>query len=114
MSEKKTFKNPQVAHIYMPYDGDEMFERTTDDAYIMAEDGGGHGFDRREWDVEVTLTKKVKPIQINSVVEDLIGNTGRVVAVQADKAWVHYYLSDGGQAVDFDCVEWLSELANVS
>ena len=59
MTEKKKLKNPQVAHIYMPYDGDEMFERTTDDAYVKAEDGSGQVFDRHKWDVEITFTKKV-------------------------------------------------------
>lgn len=74
---------------------------------------GLHWFANDEWDMEVTFTKKAKPIQIHSIVEDLEGNTGRVVSVQGDKAWVHYYLNDGGRAVDFDCVEWLTEISNV-
>ena len=100
MTEKKTFKNPRDMAVY-------------NDGSIYVKDTNS-AFNYREWDMEVTFTKKVKPIQINSVVEDLMGNTGRVVAVQADKAWVHYYLNDSGRAVDFDCVEWLSELTNVS
>lgn len=100
MSEKKTFKNPVDMSVYR------------DGSIWVKDDNSTYNYD--EWDMEVTFTKKVKPIQINSVVEDLVGNTGRVVAVQADKAWVHYHLTDVGRAADFDCVEWLSELTNVS
>lgn len=104
MTEKKTFKNPKLVTGWEEgaIAWHSVFEYPSPGRFLVD-----------EWDMEVTFTKKVKAIQINSVVEDLIGNTGRVVAVQADKAWVHYYLNDSGRAVDFDCVEWLSELINV-
>lgn len=112
MTEKKTFKHPlgltsAFGSLYAKDDEGGEYE-------IYSEAEGLHRFPLDEWDIEVTFTKKVKPIQINSVVEDLAGNTGRVVSVQADKAWVHYYLNDSGRAVDFDCVERLYELTNVS
>lgn len=105
MTEKKTFKN--VSSVINTFDPEHTW---VVEGFRMK----SNEFTHREWDMEVTFTKKPKPIQINSVVEDLMGNTGRVVAVQADKAWVNYYLDDTGRAMDFDCVEWLSELTNVS
>lgn len=90
MSETKTFKNPVVAHIYTPYDGDEMFERSTNDAHVKMEDGS-ESFDLREWDVEITFTRKVKPLAVGDVVKfdswDRI-YTVTILAVDDDTYWV--------------------------
>ena len=102
MTEKKTFKNVEV----VPYAAGQWGVRELN--------GSTHGFfPAHEWDMEVTFTKKAEPIQINHLVQDADRFIGRVVAIQQDKAWVHYTTNQHGGIENFDGIEFVANLKRV-
>lgn len=105
MTEKKTFKNPKITS-YLDFIWVGWGE-----PYAL--DQGTTQFQKDEWDWEVTFTKKVEPIQINHLVQDADRYIGRVVAVQQDKAWVHYTTNQHGGIENFDGIEFVANLKRV-
>jgi hypothetical protein len=60
MTEKKTFKHPLgLTSAFGDFTTDECGEYE-----IFSRDEGLHSFPVAEWDIEVTFTKKVKPLEV--------------------------------------------------
>lgn len=76
MTEKKTFKNVLVGSAH------------TDGARIEWLVSGEGVYSAAEWDMEVTFTKKSKPIQQNTWVEDECGCPLFVLGLRGQFAWV--------------------------
>jgi hypothetical protein len=85
MTEKKTF-NTKTGNGSLQYANGHYFY-------------GGHEFPADDWDMEVIFTKKVKPVQVDSVVRHRTWPTWLdsgepiyfvVKAIVADKAWIAY------------------------
>lgn len=80
MTEKKTFK------ITGPGDGQVLHD--TDVSWYAC---CGHTFELSEWDMEVTFTKKVRPVEVGQWREiDTPGHEAcvYVLAIHGDLAWV--------------------------
>lgn len=107
MTEKKTFKNPDLT-VFTDGSGWKITPEG-----VTAYSGNHILFHANEWDMEVTFTKKAEPIQINHLVQDADRYIGRVVAVQQDKAWVHYTTNQHGGIENFDGIEFVANLKRV-
>lgn len=91
MTEKKTFKNPSLDYVVI----EESWGANPKWGWEVNE----LDFPEDEWDMEVTFTRKVKPVQVDSVVRHRNWPTWLdsgepiyfvVKAIVADNAWIAY------------------------
>ncbi len=88
MSEKKTFKNQRVQWSYEPLM--RKYGWTVEGIPIFFAD---------EWDMEVTFTKKEKPLAVGDVIkyDNYNGSkTATIMAIDDDQCWLKF--SDGSHA----------------
>lgn len=99
MPEKKTFKNATVWPDY------------NTKGWTVHNEGS---FTPKEWDMEVTFTRKPREIQIGDQVTDGYYKM-RVVAIEDYQAWCHNYMGiHSGCSENFYSTENLSDLKHAS
>ena len=88
MTEKKTFKNPRDMAVY-------------NDGSIYVKDTNS-AFNYREWDMEVTFTKKVRAPKVGDRALSPSGaSVCEIAAIDGDEVWLRY--SDGSHStIDVD------------
>jgi len=86
MTEKKTFKNPLMV---MHYEHGELVKRSISHSEGLGNPYGSFPVD--EWDMEVTFTKKVKPLAVGDVARfdswDRVYSV-TILAIDDDTYWV--------------------------
>lgn len=86
MSEKKTFK-VDGRLLGRDYNGFGWIVAGVDTVVTK----GVNHFDDDEWDMEVTFTKKEKPLAVGDKIRDSQGDTAVILAIDGDKVWLKYY-----------------------
>lgn len=93
MSEKKTFKNPDLTVF-----NDGSGWKITPEG-VTTYSGSHKWFRSEEWDMEVTFTKKMKPLAVGDVIkyDNYDGSkTATIMAIDDDQCWLKF--SDGSHA----------------